>query len=399
MSEKNLLMIPGPIELSPAVISALGSAPPSHVAPGLIEKFGACLRMMREIWQAGADSQPFIIAGSGTIGMDMVVANVVEPGQRVLVVHTGFFSARISEMLRRRGAQVSEVGAAPGSAPALASIEVEMDTAAAAGRGYAAVFATYVDTSTGVRVDAEGIARAARRRDILSVFDGVCAAAAERFDMQQWGADVYLTASQKAIGAPPGLALMVFSARALQARQGLATPPPMSIDVEQWLPIMQAYEAGRPSYFSTPATGLIGALHASLSEIMAFQHGSDTGINARVVAHQRLGNAMRAAWRAMELDLFGQTPELAANTISAILYPADVDTSLLAAIKARGVIVAGGLYPGRQQDYFRVGHMGYVVERPDLWLKTVRAIGEALVERGYPARVDAALAAVQSFAQ
>lgn len=392
-------MIPGPIELSPAVISTLSNAPPSHVAADLIEKFGACLRMMREIWQAGADSQPFILAGSGTIGMDMAVANVVQPGQRVLVVHTGFFSARIAEMLRRRGAQVNELETTPGSAPTISAIEAEMDAADAAGQSYTAVFATHVDTSTGVRVGAEAIARAARQREILSIFDGVCAAAAEQFDMQQWGADVYLTASQKAIGAPPGLALMVFSARALEARRNLTTPPPMSVDVEQWLPIMQAYEAGRPSYFSTPATGLIAALHASLSEITAFQHGANTGIAARVAAHQRLGEAMRAAWRTMQLKQFGDSPHLAANTISAILYPDGVDASLLAAIRARGVIVAGGLYPGRQQDYFRVGHMGYVVERPDLWVKTVRAIGEALVEKGYPARVDDALAAVESFAE
>ena len=102
-----------------------------------------------------------------------------------------------------------------------------------------ALFATHVDTSTGVRVDAGALARLATTHGALSVFDGVCATAAERFEMETWGADVYLTASQKAIGLPAGLALLVASARAMEAREGLKLAPPMSLDWKQWLPIMQ----------------------------------------------------------------------------------------------------------------------------------------------------------------
>lgn len=395
MSDRSLLMIPGPIELSPAVIASLKEAPPSHIAPDFMESFGAVLEMMREIWGAGPTSQPFVIAGSGTIAMEMGVANVVARGQRALVINTGYFSARTSEMLRRRGVEVSEVGAPAGQAPRIEEIEAALDSAQDDGRGYDALFATHVDTSTGVRVDAKAIAAAADRRDILSVFDAVCSAAGEVFEMENWGADVYLTASQKAIGAPPGLALMVLSERALNARKSLSEPPPMSIDIEQWLPIMQAYETRRASYFSTPATSLVQALHTSLAEISAFKDGDKTGITARVAAHQRAADGMRAAWKVLDLAVFPETPELSANTMSAIFYPEGVDSSLLAGIKARGVIVAGGLYPGRNQEYFRVGHMGYVIERPDLLAKTVRAVGEALVENGHEADVEGAVVALQ----
>lgn len=395
MTSQNLLMIPGPIEVSPRVLAALAGAPPSHVAPDFLESFGAALEMMRELWQSGPASQPFVIAGSGTIAMEMAVANVVARGHRALVVHTGYFSARIAEMLRRRGVEVSEVGAPAGQAPGLDAIEVALDAAQDEGRPYDALFATHVDTSTGVRVDAQAIAQAADRRGVLSVFDAVCATGAEAFEMENWGADVYLTASQKAIGAPPGLALMVLSERALNARKTLCEPPPLSVDIAQWLPIMQAYEARRPSYFSTPATGLVRALHTSLTEICAFEDGEARGIQARIAAHRRCANGMRAAWKALGLDLLPADPQLAANTLSAIFYPEGVDSSLVAAISARGVTVAGGLYPGRQHEYFRVGHMGYVVERPDLLAKTVRAVGEALCEKGYPADVEAALGALR----
>jgi len=95
-----------------------------------------------------------------------------------------------------------------------------------------------------VRVDAEALCRLARKRGALAIVDGVCATAAERFDMDAWGADVYLTASQKAIGLPPGLALLVFGERALEARARLRAAPPLSNRSDAWAPIMRAYEAG-----------------------------------------------------------------------------------------------------------------------------------------------------------
>jgi alanine-glyoxylate transaminase/serine-glyoxylate transaminase/serine-pyruvate transaminase len=391
MSTKDLLMIPGPIEVSPVVLDAFQSPPPSHVAPDFIEKFGRALEMMRQVWRSSADSQPFVIAGSGTIAMEMAVCNILEPGQRALVVNTGYFSDRMAEMLRRRGVQVTEVGAAPGSVPSLEGIEQALDA-----RETHALFATHVDTSTGVRVDAEAIAQIASSRGILSVFDGVCATAAERFEMNDWGADIYLTASQKAVGVPPGLALMVASPRAIEARAALSVPPPMSIDFEQWSPIMKAYEERRGSYFSTPATNLVEALHASLAEILAYEFRGKTGVDARMAIHQRSADAMRAAWTSLGLELFPKSPELAANTLSAIMYPEGVDSGIIAGIKERGVIVAGGLYPGRKQDYFRVGHMGHVVTLPEELIKTVRAVGEALVEAGHEADVDEAVGTARS---
>lgn len=388
MSDKPVLMIPGPIEVSPAVLDAFETPPPSHLAPDFIEHFGAALAMMRRVWCASEQSQPFVIAGSGTIAMEMAVVNTVEPGDQVLVVNTGYFSDRMAEMLTRRGAQVTEVGAKPGEVPPIDQVEAALE-----GADFDALFATHVDTSTGVRIDARALAELADARGILSVFDGVCATAGEAFEMDAWGADVYLTASQKAVGVPPGLALMVASPRALEARAAMEVAPPMSIDAHEWRPIMRAYEERRGSYFSTPATNLVEALHASLSEILAYETGEKSGIQARLAAHQRAADAMRAAWTTLGLELFPARPEIAANTLSAILYPDGVDKSLVASIKKRGVVVAGGLYPGRQLDYFRVGHMGHVVTQPDVLLRTVEAVGEALVEHGHQADPAAAVRA------
>lgn len=369
-----LLMIPGPIEISDAVLTAFSCPPPSHVAPHVISAFGRALGNMRRVWLAPADAVPFVIAGSGTIAMEMAVANVIDAGDSAVVVNTGYFSDRIAEMITRRGARVVHVKAEVGDAPSLDDVR----EALAAGT-FRALFATHVDTSTGVRVDAEGLARLAREHGALSIFDGVCATAGERFEMEAWGADIYLTASQKAIGLPAGLALLVASQRAIARRAALTTPPPLSIDFAEWRPIMEAYEAGRPSYFSTPATNLIVALDVGLKELLDTQHGGLEGMEARFLLHQRCADEMRSAWSHMGLELLCK-PALAANTLSAIRYPAGVDATLVKAIAERGVIVAGGLHPSCKDDYFRVGHMGAVTLRSEALEKTRDAVAAALAQ-------------------
>ena len=228
----------------------------------------------------------------------------------------------------------------------------------------------------------QGFCALANEHGALTVFDGVCATVGERFEMARWGADVYLTASQKAIGLPCGLGLMVVSDGAMRARSALAAPPPMSMDWLEWLPIMEAYEGRRPSYFSTPATNLIVALDVGLKEILASALGGRRGMESCFHNHARVASAMRRAWEAMGLELLPARDEIAANTLSAILYPPGTGPALLGHIKNNGVAVAGGLYPGRKAEYFRVGHMGYVATRDDLVLRTVEAIEAALGEMG-----------------
>lgn len=382
-----LLMIPGPVELSPAVQAAAAAPPPGHTTPRLIEAFGASLERMRQVWRAGETSQPFVLAGSGTLAMEVAAANLIEPGDRALVVSTGYFSERMTEILRRNGAEVIEVTAPVGDAPSPEEIRETLDRNAP----FKALFATHVDTSTGVRVDPEPLCRLAREAGILSVFDGVCATAGERFEMADWEADLYFTGSQKALGLPPGLALMVASERALSTRADRkAPPPPLYLDWQSWLPIHRAYEERRPSYFATPATSLVMALEAGLGEIV------ENGVESRVETHTRAAAALRAAWRALGLRFVPRTEPLTANTLSALLFPEGVDAILLPKIAARGVIVAGGLHPAVRATSFRVGHMGYTMTRPDSLRRTVEAVGGALKEQGADVDVAAALAALDA---
>src|SRR5262249_21541780 len=147
------------------------------------------------------------------------------------------------------------------------------------------------------RVDPEPLCRLAREAGALAVFDGVCATAGERFAMADWGADVYFSASQKAVGVPPGLALLVAGGRALEARASRrAAPPPLFLDWSPCLPTPRSYEERKPSYFATPATSLVLTLETALGEIL------EEGVDNRIEAHARAAAAMRAAWTALELQ-------------------------------------------------------------------------------------------------
>src|SRR5450756_42385 len=94
-------------EFEPAVLSALGAPTTSHTAPDFVEAFGQALERMRQVFLS-TDGQPFILAGSGTLAMDTAGANLVEPGDRVLVVNTGYFGDRFAALLERYGAQVTQ---------------------------------------------------------------------------------------------------------------------------------------------------------------------------------------------------------------------------------------------------------------------------------------------------
>ena len=121
MKDRTLLMIPGPIEFEPAVLSALGAPTTSHLAPNFIEAFGQSLERMRQVFLS-TDGQPFVLAGSGTLAMDSAAANLIESGDKALVVETGYFSDRFGAILERYGARVTYVRAPVGGRPSLEEV-------------------------------------------------------------------------------------------------------------------------------------------------------------------------------------------------------------------------------------------------------------------------------------
>jgi alanine-glyoxylate transaminase/serine-glyoxylate transaminase/serine-pyruvate transaminase len=339
--------------------------------------------MLTEVFLAPG-GQPFVVAGSGTLAMDMAVVNLVEPEDKVLVVSSGYFGARFQDLFSRYGIHADIVSAPVGDFPSLEAVETDLKAG-----GYKLMTVTHVDTSTGVRADIESLANLANQYGALVVVDGVAATAGERMLQDEWGVDVYLTASQKAIGVPPGLALLVVCPRAMEVFQTRKTPVSnYYADFTNWLPIMQAYQARKPAYFGTPPVNTILALEVSLEQILA------EGMQTRFARHARIGKAFRAAMSALDLNLVPLRDEIAADTLTAVYYPESVDASLLGQINKRGVILAGGLHPEIKTQYFRVGHMGSV-DQSDL-LGTIGAIEAGLKAVGYSFDSGAGLSAAQN---
>lgn len=383
MKNRSLLMIPGPIEFDPAVLSALGAPTTGHLAPNFIEAFGQALERTRTLFQC-AEGQPFVLAGTGTLGMDTACANLVEAGDNALVVNTGYFGDRIGTILERYGAKVKHIRPAAGLHPSLAEVEAALKTGK-----FKVMTITHVDTSTGVLADVKGLAALGQHYGVLVVVDGVCSVAGEELAMDSWGVDVAFTASQKAVGVPPGLALLVVSPQAMAAFKARKTPVSSYYsDWTNWLPVMQAYEARKAAYFGTPAVNLVFALNVSLGQIL------QEGLEARFARHIRISQAVKAGIAALGMGQVPQNDGIAAHTMTAPRFPAGVTGGdLLPAVSKAGVTLAGGLHPDIKNEYFRIGHMGAVTQGDVL--ATLGAIESGLASCGYKFQMGAGLAAAQ----
>jgi alanine-glyoxylate transaminase / serine-glyoxylate transaminase / serine-pyruvate transaminase len=371
MKNRTLLMIPGPVEFEPAVLAAMGEPTTSHLAPSFIEAFGQSLQDLRLVFESPS-GQPLVLAGSGTLAMDSAGANLVEPGDIALVVDTGYFSERFTSILERYGAQVTRISTSPGSRPSLEQVKSVLESGA-----FKLMTITHVDTSTAVIAEVEQLAILGRKYGVLVIVDGVCSVAGEQLHMDSWGVDLALTASQKAIGVPPGLALLMIGPHALEAFQKRTTPVlNYYADWTNWLPVMQAYEARKTSYFGTPPVNLIFALNISLKQILA------EGMPERITRHILVSQACKAGIHALGLSQVPIREEYAAHTLTAPRYPVGVNgADFLARVLQSGVTLAGGLFPAIRSEYFRIGHMG-AVTLGDV-LATISAIESALAACGY----------------
>ena len=291
----------------------------------------------------------------------MTAANLVEPGEYVLVITTGVFGDWFAECFEVYGAKVSQITGAFGDRPSLDQIESALKS-----KNFKLISITHVDTSSGVLNDVKEIAALVKRvsPSTLIAVDGVCSVGGELIKQEEWGLDVVMTASQKAIGVPPGLALMVVSQRALEITATRQSAPTTYFgSFLKWLPIMKRYEARQPSYFATPPVQLIMALNVSLKQIV------NESLLPRFERHQQVSSRVKDTLERWGLklvrdDIQGslyQVPvnrTVAANTLTAVYYPEGVSgPDFLKAVTSSDVVIAGGLHPLHNSKYFRVGHV------------------------------------------
>lgn len=343
MSEP-LLMIPGPTPVDGEVLAALARPVRSHTGA----ENAATMQRMQELMRrlAGSTSaRVHAFAGSGTLAMETALVNHVGPGERVVVVSHGYFGDRFGEIAEALGMRADVLRARWGEHAAAS----EVHEIVARGVPPAAVCFTHVDTSTGVLARCDEIARTVRAAapDAIIVVDGVCATGGIAEAMDAWDVDVLLTGAQKALGVPPGLALLAVSPRATERRAALGDIRAYYADLQRWDPSVDDPRV----YFSTHAVSLLRALEVSLEMIAA------EGIDARFDRHRRVAAALRDGMAALGFAPLTERA-LLAPTMSVLRLPAGADDAALrAGMRERGVIVAPciGAWAGTG---VRIGHMG-----------------------------------------
>ena len=333
----------------------------------------------------GSDSSytPFILPGSGTVAMESVMS-FMPRGSRILVVSNGVFGDRWEAIMSRYPVILKVLRAEAGKAVSTGEIEHEVSS----GR-YFAVAMTQVETSTGVRLDVESVAKAVRNHVDLVIVDGVASIGGETMKASHWGIDVCLTASQKALGAQAGAGLLVASPSAMEKLKGESISGYFA-DLRNWSDIMNKFLAGGGGYFATPPIGTVFSIQKSMDLIR-----SET-MEARVRRHEICSQAFRAGINHLGLEILA-SEKLRSNTVSGVMVDGISIPDFLQRCMKKGVEFGAGVHPSVRDRYFRVGHMGWV--QPAHIVTALNAIESSLEEMGKKVDRGSALAAGEIFSR
>ncbi|SCV02203.1 LAMI_0G16820g1_1 [Lachancea mirantina] len=341
----DILLIPGPVVLSEKVTAAL-VAPFS--VPDYFQTYKSALLRTRKVFRAGSQGLPLILAGSGTLGWEVAASNLLAPGERALVVSTGYFGDHLAECLAIYGAEVKKLDAPLGDVVPLETIRQSL-----LAKKTAMITLTQVDTSTGVLTDVGAIASLVHKvsPETLIIVDGVCSLGCEDFRFQEWKIDYALTGSQKALGAPPGLSVSMVSDRALEKALNRPSEATYYTSLKRWAPVMRLYEQGKGAYFATPAVQLLDALNAALGEIL------DEGLDVHVAKHKKASDWLKNELQTrFKLKMVPVRPEVAAHGLTVAYY--DTPADLIAEMKKLHIVITGGIHKDLKSKTIRIGHMG-----------------------------------------
>ncbi len=376
MYQEKLLLIPGPTPVHPRIVHSLSQPIVSHVSPPMVKDLKEALVNLKEIVFCDR-GEAFIVAGAGTLAMEMALLNTVKQDERFLVLSQGFFGQRMADIGESFGIAHDVLQSPWGEVVRPEQLEEQL-----AAHDYAAVVSTHVDTATGACAPVKAYADILKGSDSLYVIDGVCATGGIEERMTEWGVDVILTAAQKCFGTPPGLAILVLSEAAMAKRQGMGSIPAYYSDLLRWLPIMK----DPAKYFSTPCVNEIRAFAEACRIVL------EEGMEERFVRHHRIALAFRTALEALGFQSFTHTENLS-DTLSVMAYPGGVeDAAFRSTLAEKGVIVAGGLGEVAGK-VFRMGHMGNLSFAQVEF--AVAALEDTLTELGYAFEPRAGLAAAK----
>ena len=374
---KQYLMTAGPTPLPPAVSQVMAEPMLYHRAPAFIEVYARVLARLKQMF--ATSNEVLVFASSGSGAMESAVANLVRPDEPALVASCGKFGERWAELCDAYGAQTlhweTEWGRQVDPA--------ELDRRLAEATDVEVVFTTLSETSTGVVNDVRELAEVSHRHGALIAVDAVSGLGAVPCPQDEWGVDVVVSGSQKALMAPPGLGF----ASPNDAALARAAASPGRRYYFDWQRTVDGQRKEQPDSPFTPAVGLVQALDVALSLI------ETEGLEQVYERHRLLGRATREAARALDLELLGGGDDNA-NVVTAIVLPESVDGAKVPKLMRDrfGITIAGG--QGRLKGRIaRIAHCGYFGAF-DI-VVTVAALEMTLRELGHDLELGTGVAAAQ----
>lgn len=341
-----ILLGPGPSDVHPSVLQALGRPLLGHLDPDFLPLLDDICDQSRQVFRT-ANSATLPISGTGSAGLEACVVNLVEPGDSVVVGVNGVFGGRLAEVARRAGGQVHTVEADWGR---IIEPQAFLEAVDAHDAKVAAI--VHAETSTGVHQPLAEIGGALTERDTLLIADTVTSLAGVEVDIDGWGVDAAYSGTQKCLSVPPGLAPVTFGPKAVEAINARSTP------VRSWyldLSLILAYvdgEGGRTYHHTAPISMLYG-LAQGLALVL------DEGLENRWARHARLGAMLQDGLVAMGLPLLAQEGHRLPQ-LTTVGLPEGVDEAKMRRrlLDEYGIEVGGGLgaFAGRA---WRIGLMGH----------------------------------------
>jgi len=326
---KELLFIPGPVTVAAPVLAATGGQMIDHRGPRFRELLNGLSARLKPVFGTVA-GDVVILGASGTGGLEAAVGNLFGPSDTLLACPIGVFGQRLVGIAQAFGCTVEVLETPWGSGVDPQALRDRL--AADHGKRITGVLLTHNETSTGVQNDMSPLAEVTREHGAYVVVDSVSGLAAGEFSMDAWGFDIVVTASQKALAAPPGLAMLAVSPRAW-----------IKIDSNRQSPCFY-FDLGKARDFATlgqtpwtPPVSIVYALDAALE---LYEKQGPAEVWAR---HARYARAIRAACEALHLELFSQ-PGSYSDTVVAAKVPAGVDGDGIRRVlrEERGITLGGG---------------------------------------------------------
>ncbi|MDL2264229.1 alanine--glyoxylate aminotransferase family protein [Synergistaceae bacterium OttesenSCG-928-I11] len=373
-----LVMVPGPTPVARSIQDQLGRETISFNDPRFVKDSQALVNDLRDMWRC--DGIAFVVAGSGTMAMEMGISNISSKSDRVLVCSNGHFGDRYIDICSRKGFEMETLKAKWGRSVTVEEIDRKLSE-----KKFDILVATHVETSTAVELPLRELCNMMREKypDTLVVIDGVASAGGVEFAMD-WGIDIMLTCSQKCFGISPGLGIVWASQRAIEKRQSMPPLTESYVDFEKWIPVMK----DTMKYWGTPAVNMVWSLMEAVRII------KEEGLGERYARHRLHAKGMRSALEDLGFKM-GAEEGFTCPTLTVVLYPdgfcAD-DAKFRDTVYDEGAHVAGclGEFAGKG---FRVGHMGNVDAH--ILVSTVAAIERACMRCGWKIEPGRALGVLQ----